>query len=72
MVQSNAEGECDVSRHRNGLEPTMRVRVFWLPGWFLVGRLDFAGGLIVVGGVEGEFAEQLAEGGGRLWALNRS
>ena len=53
---------CDVSRHRNGPEPALGFGVFCCgaaPG----GAFGCAGGLVVAGGVEGEFAELFAGGG---------
>jgi|SRR5450755_1740963 hypothetical protein len=48
---------CDLSRDRNGPEPSLG------PGLFLCGAGWAAGGLVVPGGVEDEFAEQFAGGG---------
>ena len=58
-VQIPPPPPCDVSGHRNDPEPTLSG--FGVSG--SSGSPWFAGGLIVAGRVEGEFAEQLAGGG---------
>jgi hypothetical protein len=50
---------CDVARHRNDPEPTLGFGVFASAG----GSGWAANGLVVAGGVEGEFAEEFAGSG---------
>src|SRR5690349_6034355 len=56
---------CDLSRHRNGPEPTSGFGVFGFGAgfWGAWGAAGFAGGLVVAGGVEDQFAEEFAGGG---------
>ena len=45
---------CDVAGHRNGSEPSLGSGPFWFrAGWS-------AGGLVVAGGVQGQFADEFA------------
>jgi len=53
---------CDVSRHRKLPDPRLWVRVLSFRG--VVGWSFWcSGGLVVAGGVDGEFAEEFAGGG---------
>src|SRR6202020_2605364 len=61
--ESHTLRTCDVSGHRNDLEPTTGVRGFVSAGCSGRGAGWPAGGLVVAGGVEVQFAEEFASGG---------
>lgn len=54
--------QCDVSGHRRQPDPRLWVRLLFFRGW-LGGAFGCSGGLVVVGGVDGEFAEEFPGGG---------